>query len=217
MLSEFPAAKRLLEEKGRQILTKMGMLEETALVDGLEEEEKMKRKVDQLEDSLNALHTKLARLMAELEASAYKMLRRMDLLEKEAQVWVSPEDRGEEGRVEAEGQNEGEDRKGGGKGEGMEEPEEQRVESGKGGEAQVGEGAAGEREVKRVAKDEGGTELDGESSQQGEASQKGVGRKPGGEEEKKGEAGGNVAEDKGQKGEEERGDAVRKEEKTSKK
>ncbi|XP_064183775.1 cyclic nucleotide-gated cation channel alpha-4 [Anguilla rostrata] len=106
VLSEFPAAKRLLEEKGRQILTKMGMLEETAVVDGPEEEKKMKRKVDVLEDNLNALHTKLARLMAELESSAHKMQRRVDLLEKEAKVWESPEDRGEGGEAGAEGQNE---------------------------------------------------------------------------------------------------------------
>ncbi|KAJ8246695.1 hypothetical protein GJAV_G00254370 [Gymnothorax javanicus] len=86
VLSEFPAAKRLLEEKGRQILTKMGMLEETAVVDRAEEEEKMRRKVERLEDSLTGLHTKLARLMAELESSAWRMQRRVERLETEAEA-----------------------------------------------------------------------------------------------------------------------------------
>ncbi|KAJ8388539.1 hypothetical protein AAFF_G00132530 [Aldrovandia affinis] len=76
VLSEFPAAKRLLEEKGRQILTKMGMLEEPGPEDGPGEERKTETRVERVEDKLNALHTKLARLMAELESSASKMQRR---------------------------------------------------------------------------------------------------------------------------------------------
>ncbi|KPP72232.1 cyclic nucleotide-gated cation channel alpha-4-like [Scleropages formosus] len=83
VLAEFPAAKRLLEEKGRQILMKMGMLEETAGGDGAQEEEKMERKVERMENSLEALQTKLARLMAELESSTHKMEARVLLLEKE--------------------------------------------------------------------------------------------------------------------------------------
>ncbi|XP_061089910.1 cyclic nucleotide-gated cation channel alpha-4 [Conger conger] len=218
VLSEFPAAKRLLEEKGRQILTKMGKLEETAVMDGPKDEEQMRRKADQLEDSIYALHTKLARLMAELESSDYKMLRRVDLLEKKGAVWKPPEEGEEEGKAEAEGHSEAEDRKGGGTGEGTEEPEErEREESGRGGEEQVREGSGCEGEEKGEEKDEGGGVSDGGASKQGGASQKEVGGKPGGEEESKGEAGGDVAEDKGQKGEEERGDAMGKDEKTSEK
>ncbi|XP_036401497.1 cyclic nucleotide-gated cation channel alpha-4 [Megalops cyprinoides] len=87
VLSEFPAAKRLLEEKGRQILTKMGMLEDTAAGDGAAEEEKVETRVERMESGLDVLQTKLARLMAELESSACKMQARVDLLERELAAW----------------------------------------------------------------------------------------------------------------------------------
>uniref|UniRef100_A0A3Q3J5N1 Cyclic nucleotide-binding domain-containing protein n=1 Tax=Monopterus albus TaxID=43700 RepID=A0A3Q3J5N1_MONAL len=82
VLSEFPAAKRLLEEKGRQILIKMGMLEEN----GEEEEseaEKVESKIQRLENSLEILQTKLARLMMELESSNHKLQARVEQLEWE--------------------------------------------------------------------------------------------------------------------------------------
>ncbi|XP_010901654.2 cyclic nucleotide-gated cation channel alpha-4 [Esox lucius] len=86
VLSEFPAAKRHLEEKGRQILTKMGMLVEA--VSGEEEQERMQAKVERLEGCLNALQTKLARLMAELESSNHKLLARVGQLEFEMEGWT---------------------------------------------------------------------------------------------------------------------------------
>ncbi|XP_072554151.1 cyclic nucleotide-gated channel alpha-4 [Paramormyrops kingsleyae] len=92
VLAEFPAAKRLLEEKGRQILTKMGMLEDTDTGDGnLKEEEKIEQKVENLENGLGTLQTKLARLMAELESSARKMEARVQQLEKEMEEWSDEE------------------------------------------------------------------------------------------------------------------------------
>lgn len=82
VLSEFPAAKRHLEEKGRQILTKMGMLEENG--DGGEgEAATVETKIKKIESSLEGLHTKLARLMAELESSNAKMQARVEQLEWE--------------------------------------------------------------------------------------------------------------------------------------
>ncbi|XP_075334611.1 cyclic nucleotide-gated channel alpha-4 [Odontesthes bonariensis] len=82
VLSEFPAAKRHLEEKGRQILTKMGMLEEN--VDAKEgKAEKVETKIKRLESNLEVLQTKLARLMVELESSNCKMQVRMERLELE--------------------------------------------------------------------------------------------------------------------------------------
>ncbi|XP_076012959.1 cyclic nucleotide-gated channel alpha-4 [Genypterus blacodes] len=80
VLSEFPAAKRLLEEKGRQILTKMGMLEESGEGDGMETE-KVETKLNRLESNLDNLQTKLARLMVELESSISKMQVRVEQLE----------------------------------------------------------------------------------------------------------------------------------------
>ncbi|XP_072253784.1 cyclic nucleotide-gated channel alpha-4 [Leuresthes tenuis] len=82
VLSEFPAAKRHLEEKGRQILTKMGMLEES--VDAKEgKAEKVETKIKRLESNLEVLQTKLARLMVELESSNCKMQVRVERLELE--------------------------------------------------------------------------------------------------------------------------------------
>lgn len=82
VLSEFPAAKRHLEEKGRQILTKMGMLEESE--EGEEAEaEKVETKINRLESQLEILQTKLARLMVELESSNRKMQARVEQLERE--------------------------------------------------------------------------------------------------------------------------------------
>ncbi|KAM6934561.1 cyclic nucleotide-gated channel alpha-4 [Xenentodon cancila] len=92
VLSQFPAAKRLLEEKGRQILTKMGMLEESA--ETVEEEtETVQTKIQKLESNLAVLQTKLARLIVEFESSNRKIQARMKQLEMEVGV---PED-GKEG------------------------------------------------------------------------------------------------------------------------
>ncbi|XP_031588811.2 cyclic nucleotide-gated cation channel alpha-4 [Oreochromis aureus] len=100
VLSEFPAAKRHLEEKGRQILTKMGMLEES----GEKEEgegEKVETKIKRLESNLEVLQTKLARLMMELESSNRKMQARVAQLELEVSELESqlPEDDGERDRT----------------------------------------------------------------------------------------------------------------------
>ncbi|XP_044071602.1 cyclic nucleotide-gated cation channel alpha-4 [Siniperca chuatsi] len=106
VLSEFPAAKRHLEEKGRQILTKMGMLEESG--EGEEEEtEKVETKIKRLESNLEILQTKLARLMVELESSNRKMQARVEQLEWEVAAVETqlPED-GEEGE-KAQGRGEG--------------------------------------------------------------------------------------------------------------
>ncbi|XP_006799254.1 cyclic nucleotide-gated cation channel alpha-4 [Neolamprologus brichardi] len=108
VLSEFPAAKRHLEEKGRQILTKMGMLEES----GEKEEgegEKVETKIKRLENNLEVLQTKLARLMMELESSNHKMQARVAQLElevSELETQVS-EDDGERDRTSGRGQGVG--------------------------------------------------------------------------------------------------------------
>uniref|UniRef100_A0A3P8V9Y1 Cyclic nucleotide gated channel subunit alpha 4 n=2 Tax=Cynoglossus semilaevis TaxID=244447 RepID=A0A3P8V9Y1_CYNSE len=82
VLSEFPAAKHHLEEKGRQILTKMGMLEDSGEGEPAEAE-KVETKITRLETNLEALQTKLARLMVELESSNRKMQARVQQLEWE--------------------------------------------------------------------------------------------------------------------------------------
>ncbi|KAF7215372.1 cyclic nucleotide gated channel alpha 4 [Nothobranchius furzeri] len=83
VLSEFPAAKRHLEEKGRQILIKMGMLEVGGEVEEVEAE-KVETKIQRLESNVEALQTKLARLMVELESSNRRMQARVEQLELQA-------------------------------------------------------------------------------------------------------------------------------------
>lgn len=97
VLSEFPAAKRHLEEKGRQILIKMGMLEESS--DGAEvEAENVEVKIKRLADNVETLQTKLARLMVELESSNRKLQVRVEQLEMQAAALEPrPPDGGHEG------------------------------------------------------------------------------------------------------------------------
>ncbi|KAK5622904.1 hypothetical protein CRENBAI_022705 [Crenichthys baileyi] len=85
VLSEFPSAKRHLEEKGRQILIKMGMLDESAEVQEMEAE-KVETKVKRLESILENLQTKLPRLMVELESSNRKIRGRVEQLELKVAV-----------------------------------------------------------------------------------------------------------------------------------
>lgn len=105
VLSEFPAAKRHLEEKGRQILTKMGMLEESGEhVD--KEADKLENKIGSLESKLEILQTKLARLMSELESSHRKMQARVEQLEWEVaamELQLPAVDEGERGKGRGEG------------------------------------------------------------------------------------------------------------------
>lgn len=108
VLSEFPAAKRHLEEKGRQILTKMGMLEENG-EGGEGEAATVETKINNLESNLESLHTKLARLMVELESSNVKLQARVEKLELEVAALHThlPEDeedaKGVQGRGEGVG------------------------------------------------------------------------------------------------------------------
>uniref|UniRef100_A0A3B3V6F0 Cyclic nucleotide gated channel subunit alpha 4 n=1 Tax=Poecilia latipinna TaxID=48699 RepID=A0A3B3V6F0_9TELE len=99
VLSEFPAAKRHLEEKGRQILIQMGMLEERAEVEEVEAE-KIETKIERLERNLELLRTKLARLMVELESNNRKMRTRVEQLELQVavlEIHLPPDEEGGEG------------------------------------------------------------------------------------------------------------------------
>ncbi|KAG7255617.1 hypothetical protein CRUP_022419, partial [Coryphaenoides rupestris] len=69
VLAEFPVAKRHLEEKGRQILTKMGILDESTEAQQTKGE-KVEIKLNRLEGNVDKLQTKLAQLMAELGTPA---------------------------------------------------------------------------------------------------------------------------------------------------
>ncbi|XP_010772793.1 cyclic nucleotide-gated cation channel alpha-4 [Notothenia coriiceps] len=106
VLSEFPAAKRHLEEKGRQILTKMGMLEDTG-EEKEGEEDNVETKINTLESNLEILQTKLARLMMELESSNRKMQARVEQLELEVAALGNQPLEDEEERIKRELRGEG--------------------------------------------------------------------------------------------------------------
>ncbi|KAG7274126.1 hypothetical protein CRUP_011461, partial [Coryphaenoides rupestris] len=80
-VTEYPAAKKVLEERGREILTKEGLLDEDAegaMGIGKEETEE---KVERLESSLDMLQTRFARLLNEYSATQQRLKQRITVLE----------------------------------------------------------------------------------------------------------------------------------------
>nr|XP_028581488.1 cyclic nucleotide-gated cation channel alpha-4 [Podarcis muralis] len=97
VLAEFPSAKAMLEAKGREILLKMDKLDvnaEAAEIAQLQEEE---RRTAALEEGLDALQTKLARILAGLESSAFKVALRLERLEWQMREWGAEEEAEREG------------------------------------------------------------------------------------------------------------------------
>nr|DBA32268.1 TPA: hypothetical protein GDO54_000072 [Pyxicephalus adspersus] len=86
-LTEYPDAKAILEDKGREILLKMNKLDEKLAAALEAKQQEMEDKVLRLEANLESLQTKLARLLAELESSAAKILQRIKRMEWEISLW----------------------------------------------------------------------------------------------------------------------------------
>ncbi|XP_075891364.1 cyclic nucleotide-gated channel rod photoreceptor subunit alpha [Nelusetta ayraudi] len=80
-LTEYPDAKAMLEEKGRQILMKDGLLDLEVAAQGPDPKE-MEEKVERMTSSLDVLQTRYARLLAEHEATHSKLKHRVTRLEK---------------------------------------------------------------------------------------------------------------------------------------
>ncbi|XP_026544194.1 cyclic nucleotide-gated cation channel alpha-4 [Notechis scutatus] len=85
VLAEFPSAKVLMEAKGREILLKMNKLDVNAEAAEVAQQEEEERRMAALEDGLDALQTKLARVLAGLESSAFKIALRLEHLEWQVQ------------------------------------------------------------------------------------------------------------------------------------
>ncbi|XP_028902518.1 cyclic nucleotide-gated cation channel alpha-4 [Ornithorhynchus anatinus] len=96
VLSEYPTAKALIEEKGREILLKMNKLDVNAEAAEIARQEAVAGRVQGLEDQLDSLQTKFARLLAELESGALKMDIRVERLEWQARAWLGAEVDGED-------------------------------------------------------------------------------------------------------------------------
>ncbi|ETE71897.1 hypothetical protein L345_02279, partial [Ophiophagus hannah] len=88
-LTEYPEAKKALEEKGRQILLKDNLIDEEAARAGADTKD-LEEKVDKLEAAMDILQTRFARLLAEYTASQSKLKQR--LVEVETKVKKSGND-----------------------------------------------------------------------------------------------------------------------------
>ncbi|KAM9326543.1 cyclic nucleotide-gated channel alpha-2-like [Gastrophryne carolinensis] len=88
-LVEYPDAKNILEERGREILVKEGLLDETKeknAMTGKSAEEKL----ELLESNLDMLHTRFARLLREYSDAQQSLKQRLTLLE--GKLKESPDD-----------------------------------------------------------------------------------------------------------------------------
>ncbi|NXC68705.1 CNG3 protein, partial [Anhinga anhinga] len=80
-LTEYPDAKAMLEEKGKQILMKDGLLDIEVANLGSDPKD-LEEKVTYIERLMDRLQTKFARLLAEYEAAQQKMKKRLTQIEK---------------------------------------------------------------------------------------------------------------------------------------
>lgn len=81
-VTEYPDAKRVLEERGREILMKEGLLDENAEGGGLQKED-TEEKVERLESSLDILQTRFTRLLTEYTHTQQRLKQRITLLERQ--------------------------------------------------------------------------------------------------------------------------------------
>ncbi|XP_044539514.1 cyclic nucleotide-gated cation channel alpha-3, partial [Gracilinanus agilis] len=87
-LTEYPDAKKALEEKGRQILMKDNLIDEDLAGSGSDPKD-MEEKVERLESSLDNLQTRFARLLAEYNATQMKVKQRLSKLEGKVKKYGS--------------------------------------------------------------------------------------------------------------------------------
>ncbi|CAO2582617.1 Cyclic nucleotide-gated cation channel alpha-4, partial [Lemmus lemmus] len=95
VLSEYPQAQAVMEEKGREILLKMNKLDVNAEAAEIALQEATESRLKGLDQQLDDLQTKFARLLAELESSALKIAYRIERLEWQTREWPMPEDMAE--------------------------------------------------------------------------------------------------------------------------
>ncbi|XP_075018349.1 cyclic nucleotide-gated channel alpha-2 isoform X2 [Calonectris borealis] len=79
-VTEYPDAKKVLEERGREILIKEGLLDESAAEESTEGKS-MEEKLDRLALNLDTLHTRFGRLLTEYNDAQMKLKQRITVLE----------------------------------------------------------------------------------------------------------------------------------------
>ncbi|XP_053130141.1 cyclic nucleotide-gated olfactory channel isoform X2 [Hemicordylus capensis] len=89
-VTEYPDAKKVLEERGREILTKEGLLDEAAAAEGTEGMD-VGQKLDRLETSLETLSSRFSRLLGEYDATQMKLKQRITSLEAKAKQDIQDE------------------------------------------------------------------------------------------------------------------------------
>ncbi|XP_039344788.1 cyclic nucleotide-gated olfactory channel isoform X2 [Mauremys reevesii] len=89
-VTEYPDAKRVLEERGREILIKEGLLDESAAAESSEGKD-TEQKLERLESHLNMLHTRFARLLTEYNAAQLKLKQRITALESRVKQYNQEE------------------------------------------------------------------------------------------------------------------------------
>ncbi|XP_068779568.1 cyclic nucleotide-gated channel alpha-3 isoform X3 [Struthio camelus] len=87
-LTEYPDAKKALEEKGRQILMKDNLIDEEAAKAGADPKD-LEEKVERLETALDMLQTRFARLLAEYTSSQQKVKQRLAKVENRVKKYGS--------------------------------------------------------------------------------------------------------------------------------
>uniref|UniRef100_A0A665U0H5 Cyclic nucleotide-binding domain-containing protein n=1 Tax=Echeneis naucrates TaxID=173247 RepID=A0A665U0H5_ECHNA len=92
-VTEYPDAKAVLEERGREILMKEGLLDENTESGGLNKED-TEEKVDRLESSLDTLQTRFGRLLSEYTHTQQRLKQRITLLERSLDLCSRPVDLG---------------------------------------------------------------------------------------------------------------------------
>ncbi|KAM7065759.1 cyclic nucleotide-gated channel alpha-3 isoform 1-T2 [Acridotheres tristis] len=105
-LTEYPEAKKALEEKGRQILMKDNLIDEEAAKAGADPKD-LEEKIGRLEVALDTLQTRFARLLAEYSASQQKVKQRLARVETRVKKYGS----GSLSVAEAEGEKPEEEKK----------------------------------------------------------------------------------------------------------
>ncbi|XP_034036532.1 cyclic nucleotide-gated channel cone photoreceptor subunit alpha isoform X2 [Thalassophryne amazonica] len=89
-LTEYPDAKKALEEKGKAILMKDNLIDEAVANAGSDPKD-LQEKITKIQDNLDTMQTKLAQLMAEFSSSQTRMKQRVTQMEEKVKS-IQPED-----------------------------------------------------------------------------------------------------------------------------
>jgi phage shock protein A len=89
-LTEYPDAKKALEEKGKAMLMKDNMIDDDVANAGADPKD-MEEKIQRLESNIEIIKTKLAKIMAEFTSSQNKIKQRITNMESTVKS-VRPED-----------------------------------------------------------------------------------------------------------------------------